>query len=435
MVPPSLFSIPPIVNSDSSASHTASSSLTQAHPPGSVQLSPNRLAILLAALAMLGPFSVDTYLPAFPAIAAELRASELEIQQSLTAYMLSFSGMILWHGGLADSFGRRRVVLVALSIFAVGSLACALAQDVYSLWAFRMLQGISAGAGVVIGRAMIRDLYSGPQAARLLSMVTMIFSMAPAIAPIVGGWLVKLLDWRSIFAFLLAYTVVLWTACWRHLPETLPPAQRHPLNLEFLLKGYLRVFRSQRFYLKAGALACNFGGLFLYVAAAPVFIIRHLGLGPDQFGWQFIPAVGGIFCGALLANRSAGRIGSARQVMIGFVFLIGAASANLIYHLLQSPALPWSVLPLFFYTLGMSLSAPALTLLTLDLFPETRGIAASCQSFVQTMLSALIAGMVAPLLSGSVIWLAAGQLALCLLGLTLWQARHRVAPATPHWQA
>ncbi|MGZ5225571.1 MAG: MFS transporter, partial [Burkholderiales bacterium] len=134
---------------------------------------------MLAALAMLGPFSVDTYLPAFPNIQATLHATPIEVQQTLTAYMFAFAFMMLWHGALSDAFGRRNVILVALAVFGVASLGCAAAHSVEYLWAFRILQGVSAGAGVVIGRAIIRDLYSGPTATRLLSLVTMIFSIAP----------------------------------------------------------------------------------------------------------------------------------------------------------------------------------------------------------------------------------------------------------------
>ena len=160
-------------------------------------LSAGGLATLLAALSMLGPFSVDAYLPAFPAIQASLNATGLEVQQTLTAYMLAFAVMSLWHGALSDAFGRRNVVLVGLIVFAVGTLGCASAHSVHYLWVFRIMQGVSAGAGVVVGRAIIRDLYSDAPAARLLSMVTMIFSIAPAIAPVLGGWVVSAFDWRS----------------------------------------------------------------------------------------------------------------------------------------------------------------------------------------------------------------------------------------------
>ncbi len=369
---------------------------------------------------MLGPFSIDTYLPAFPNIEASLHASAIEVQQTLTAYMFSFAVMILWHGALSDAFGRRNIILGSLAVFAIASLGCAASHSIEYLWAFRILQGISAGAGVVIGRAVIRDLYADARAARLLSLVTMIFSIAPAVAPVLGGWIVKLLDWRSIFLFLFAYTVLLLWFCYKRLPESLPPEKRQPFNPHFLAQSYKRVLGSPLFHLKAGAVAFNFAGMFLYVAAAPVFITHHLGLGPDQFAWQFIPAVGGIFLGALTANRLAGKISVQKQVMLGFFFLIGAGLANVLYHAYLPPALPWSVLPLFFYTFGMSVVAPGVTLLVLDLFPDIRGTVASCQSFAQTMLGAIVAGLIAPFLSHSVLWLAGGQLAFATIALALW---------------
>jgi len=389
------------------------------------------LAVMLAALSMLGPFSIDTYLPAFPNIEATLHATPLEVQQTLTAYMFAFAVMILWHGALSDAFGRRRVILISLAVFSLTSLGCAAAGGVTSLWLFRVLQGMTAGAGVVIGRAIIRDLHAGPQASRLLSLVTMIFAIAPAIAPILGGWIVKLYGWRVIFIALFLYTLALMLCCLRYLPESLPPSQRRAFNPRWLYASYLQVFRSPLFQLKAGIIAFNFAGMFLYVAAAPVFLTRFLHLGPAQFGWQFIPLVSGIFCGALFSNRLAGRIPIPRQVNVGFALLIGAGACNVLYHAAFAPALPWSVAPLFFYTFGMSMVAPGITLLVLDLFPQIRGISAACQSFVQTMLGAVVAGVAAPVLAQSPLGLAGGQLACVLAAFAMWRSARARGAGTP----
>ncbi|MDL2355058.1 MAG: multidrug effflux MFS transporter [Pseudomonadota bacterium] len=383
------------------------------------------LAALLASLSMLGPFSIDAYLPAFPNIQADLHASAIEVQQTLTAYMLAFAGMVLWHGALSDAFGRRNIVLAALVVFAVGTFGCAASHSVHYLWIFRIMQGVSAGAGTVVGRAIIRDLYSDAPAARLLSMVTMIFSIAPAIAPVLGGWIVKYFDWRMIFLFLLVYTVALLLVCYKYLPETLAPEKRQPFNPGYLAANYGAIFRSPLFHLKSGIVAFNFAGLFLFITAAPVMLPVHLHLGPDQFAWLFVPSVSGIFLGALAANRIAGRMTFQRQIGIGFCFMLAAAAANVAYHLLFAPAIPWSVLPMFFYTFGMSVVAPGATLLTLDLFPHIRGTVASCQSFAMTLLGALVAGVIAPFLSHSVLWLALGQLGFVLAALACWlMSRH-----------
>lgn len=315
-------------------------------PPHMKVLSAAGLATMLAAMSMLGPFSIDAYLPAFPNIQATLGATPLEVQQSLTFYMLAFAAMVLWHGALADAFGRRNVILVSLVMFAIGTLGCASAHTVHYLWVFRIMQGVSAGAGVVVGRAIIRDLYDDAAAARLLSLVTMIFSIAPAIAPILGGWIVTLFDWRAIFLSLLAYSVLLFIYCYRRLPETLPPHKRQPFNPRYLVRNYGDILRSPLFHMKSGVVALNFAGLFVYIAAAPEFLPKHLGLGPSQFGWLFIPAVSGIFLGALAANRMAGKMTFSRQIGIGFCFLIAAPVVNVLYHLWLPPALPWSVAPL-----------------------------------------------------------------------------------------
>jgi len=383
-------------------------------------LSAGGLATLLAALSMLGPFSVDAYLPAFPAIQASLHATGLEVQQTLTAYMLAFAAMSLWHGALSDAFGRRNVVLVGLIVFAVGTLGCASAHSVHYLWIFRIMQGVSAGAGVVVGRAIIRDLYSDAPAARLLSMVTMIFSIAPAIAPVLGGWVVSAFDWRSIFLGLLAFSVVLWWVCWQHLPETMPVERRQPFNPRFLARSYWDIFSSVLFQMKSGIVAFNFGGMFLFIAGAPVLLPVHLHLGPSDFAWLFVPAVSGIFLGALVANRLAGKMTFSRQIAIGYALMLAAVTGSVAYHAVLPPALPWTVLPMFFYNFGSSIINPSATLLALDLFPHIRGTVASCQSFVTTLMGALVAGLIAPALTHSVLARALGQAAFALASLACW---------------
>jgi DHA1 family bicyclomycin/chloramphenicol resistance-like MFS transporter len=383
------------------------------------------LATLLAGLSMLGPFSIDAYLPAFPRIQQSLGASAIEVQQTLTAYMLAFAGMSLWHGALSDAFGRRNVILVALVVFAIGTFGCAAAHTVHYLWIFRIMQGVSAGAGMVVGRAIIRDLYAGAAAARLLSMVTMIFSIAPAVAPLFGGWIVTFLDWRAIFLMLFAYSLVLWWVCWQHLPETVPAHTRQPFNPGFLGRSYRDIFSSMPFLLKSGVVALNFGGMFLFIAGAPILLPTHLHLGPSQFGWLFIPAVSGVFLGALAANRLAGRMTFARQVALGFVLMLAAVGASVGYHAVFAPAVPWSLLPMFLYCFGSSIINPAATLLALDLFPHIRGTAASCQSFMTTLMGALVAGIIVPALAYSVLAMALGQAAFMLLSLGCWMAsRH-----------
>ena len=385
------------------------------------------LAAVLAALSAIGPFSIDTYLPAFPAIAASLSATQLEVQQTLTAYMATFAFMVLWHGALADRFGRRNVILVSMILFAVASLVCAFATSIHWLWVGRALQGLTGGAGVVVGRAVVRDIYDGAQAQRLMSRVMMIFAIAPAIAPIIGGLLLALAGWRSIFVFLALFAAALAYLTWRFLPETLPVAARHALHPVSLGRAYAKVLGSGAFLLAAGAVAFNFNGFFVYVLSAPTFLIDHLGLGPQQFGWLFVPAVVGMVSGSALSGRLAGRWSPPRTITVGFAIMIFAAVCNVLVSAVMTPGVPWSVLPIALYTLGMALAMPSLTLIALDLFPARRGLASSCQSFLQVGLNSVTAGVFAPMLWYSPLTLAAGMAGFVGVGLfsfLQWRRRH-----------
>ncbi|MDX9945056.1 MAG: multidrug effflux MFS transporter [Azonexus sp.] len=374
------------------------------------------IALLLASLSALGPFSIDTYLPSFPAIADSLGASQIEVQQTLSAYLLAFAAMTLWHGAIADRFGRRRVILAALGLFGLASLGCMLAGSIEQLWFWRAMQGITAGAGIVISRAIVRDLFDGPAAQRLMAQITMMFALAPAIAPVIGGWLQVAFGWRSVFAFLVVSTAALWLACLKLLPETLPPEKRQSLRPSYLISAYRSVFTSPRFLSACSALALNFGGFFVYVLSAPVFLMQHLQLPETAFLWLFGPAMIGLMCGSAISGRLAGRVSPGKTIAIGYSVMGSAALLNLGLNLFLPPGLPWSVAPLFVYTLGMSLAMPNLTLFALDPFPEKRGLAASCQTFFQSGFNGIAAALIAPALWGSMLGLALGMSLLMLAG-------------------
>src|SRR5450631_947247 len=279
------------------------------------------LAILLAALAMLGPLSVDTYLPAFHAIGQEFDAPQLAVQQTLSAYLFAYAFMMLWHGALADALGRRPVVLVGLGVFAVTTLGCAIAGNIETLWLFRALQGVCAGIGMVVGRAIVRDRFRGPEAQRVMSQITLVFGIAPAVAPVLGGILLNAFGWRSIFWVLLALVVGLLISSARRLPETLPTARRQSLHPRELWRSYVNVLRNRDFLLLAIIPALNFAAFFLYIASAPSFLIDLLGVSSYGFAWLFMPMIGGIMIGALVSGRTAGRLSAARTMGVGYLIM------------------------------------------------------------------------------------------------------------------
>ena len=387
---------------------------------------PRGVTLLLASLAALGPFSIDTYLPSFPDISQSLHATPLEVQQTLTAYLLPFSVMALWHGAISDALGRRRVILVTLALFGLAQFGCLFATRIEHLWLLRGLQGMSAGAGIVIGRAIVRDLFDGPAAQRLMAHITMMFALAPAVAPVIGGYLQSWFGWRSVFAFLVILTLVIWLACWRLLPETLPMERRQPLHAEYLTQTYWRVLTSASFLSACAALALNFAGYFIYIMSAPVFLMRHLSVGETGFFWLVGPAMAGLLLGSWLSGKFAGKLPVQQAIAYGYGIMAVAAIGNIALNLALPPTLPWAVLPIFAYTFGLSLALPCLTLLALDPFPEQRGLAASCQMFLQSGSNALVAGILAPLLWGSTQTLAIGMGVLVALGALSAGLHHRL---------
>ena len=388
------------------------------------------LAVLLAVLGMLGPFSIDTYLPAFTGIAQALQASPVQMQQTLSAYLFGFAFMNLFHGALSDSFGRRPVILWGIAMFTVASAGCAMSQSIGQLVFFRALQGFSTGAGIVVSRAVIRDMFPPSQAQKVMSQVTIYFGVAPAVAPIVGGWLYVHAGWHSIFWFLTGVGVLLWVANARLLPETLHADHRQSFHIRHLMQGYWQLGSSPRFLLLALASGVPFNGMFLYVLAAPAFLGTHLALAPTQFFWFFVLTISGIMAGAWLSGRLAGRIAPQRQIRMGFVVMLVVSVLNLLANLLLVPHVSWALIPIAVFAFGWALMVPVVTLLVLDLHPERRGMASSLQACIGSAANGLVAGVIVPLVMHSTRLLAATSLAMMAVGLVAWVLLRRRWPDT-----
>ena len=365
---------------------------------------------MLAGLAALAPFAIDTYLPAFPALETSLNGTSLELQQSLTFYLLPYALMTLWHGAISDSIGRLTTIKWGLGVFVLASIGCAFAPNVETLWFFRVLQGLSGGAGNVVARAMVRDLFEGAQAQRVMATVQMLFGIAPAVAPIIGGWLLGI-HWQAIFIFLALYAAFSLWAALRYLPETMPQSKRVPLSAKQVLKDYRIIFGDKEFNYLALALGSNFAGFFVYVLASPVFLVKHLGLSQHQFGYMFIPTVCGMILGSYLAKRAAGRYARHKVVKVAYAWMTAMVVLNLIacYTLPIGPV--FNILPVALFNIGMALAMPILSLAALDRHPKIRGTAASGQAFIQMLLSTVSAGLIVPL-----IWYAPSGLAWAMAG-------------------
>jgi DHA1 family bicyclomycin/chloramphenicol resistance-like MFS transporter len=378
------------------------------------------LAFLLACLGMLGPFSIDTYLPAFTGIAQSIGATPVQMQQTLSAYLFGFAVMNLFHGALSDSFGRRPVVLWGIALFTLASAGCALSQHIGLLVFFRAVQGMSAGAGIVVSRAVIRDMFPPADAQRVMSQVTIYFGVAPAVAPMVGGFLFVHVGWHSIFWFLTAVGIVLWLANYRLLPETLHLTHRQHFHPRPLLRGYWQLGSSPRFLMLTLASGVPFNGMFLYVLSAPVFLGEHLHLAPGQFFWFFMMTISGIMGGAWLSGRLAGRIKPKHQIRHGFLIMLLVSLVNLALNMLFTPQAWWALLPIAIFAFGWALMVPVVTLMVLDLVPERRGMASSFQACIGSLANALVAGVVAPLVMHSTQLLAVASLLMMSIGIFAW---------------
>ena len=386
---------------------------------------PRGLILTVALIAMIGPFSIDTYLPAFPSIEAEMGISRATLSQTLSAYLAGFALMTLFWGPFSDRFGRRRVMLGSIFLYSLASLVCAFANSFESLMLARSLQGVAASGGFVASRATIRDAFDSINAQKAMAQVMMLFSLAPAIAPMIGGWLHALSGWRSIFWFLTGYGLLaVWLVLLR-IPETLPPAARQSFHPGYVFAIYRDILGKLRFLLLVMSLGIGFGGLFIYIAGAPTVIFDFLGLGSDDFWVQFVPVTVGILTGSYLASRLIHRLGPIRTVTTGFIVIAIACLINLAQALWLQPSVMTVITPIVVYATGLTIAMPGITIAALDCFPQNRGAASAMQSFVQMMLNAAVAGLLVPLLNGNLAWFVAGQLGCFLAAWLCWHLAHQ----------
>ena len=379
------------------------------------------LTVILAFLGMVGALAIDTYLPSIPAIGREFQVGAVAVQQTLSIFLFCFAFMMLFYGTLSDSFGRRPVIMVALAFYTAASLGAALAPSFGWLLAARALQGLAAGAGSVVGAAIVQDRFKGAEAQKIMSHIMMVFGLAPAIAPIFGGWLHVHFGWRATFYFLALFGTAMWLLAWRALPESLPRESRAEFHPGTIAANYLKVLSNPRFVLLAMTVGMAFGGLSLYIGSAANFVMEILHLPETAFGWMFIPLIRGMVLGSAWAGKAAASVAPVRMKWIGFAIMFTGAIAGVVHGMLFAPAVPWSVLPLMIFTFGLAAAMPAIQMSAFELFPDNRGLSSSMLSFIQMIAFALVSGLVAPLLFGSALKLASGMLGGVVLAFICWR--------------
>jgi DHA1 family bicyclomycin/chloramphenicol resistance-like MFS transporter len=263
-------------------------------------------------------------------------------------------------------------------------------------------------------------MFPPADAQRVMAQVTIFFGVAPAVAPLVGGWLFVGIGWHSIFWFLALIGVLLFALVWRSLPETLHLTMRQPVKVAPLLRGYWQMARNPHFLMRALASGIPFNGMFLYVLSAPVWLGEVLQLAPTQFFWFFILSVSGIMLGAWTSGRLAGQLKPKYQVRRGFAIMLGVSLLNVVLNATLTPHPSWALLTVAVFSFGWALMVPVVTLMVLDLVPERRGMASSMQAFIGSMANGLVAGVIAPLVMHSAIGLALTSLGMLGVGLVAW---------------
>lgn len=351
-----------------------------------------RLVAMLGALCCLGPLSVDAYLPAFPAMAAEYGATESQIQLSLTTFIIGMSVGQLLVGPLSDSWGRRRPLLVGLGSYVVLSLVCAVAPSSLAFAGLRLLQGLGVAAGFVVAMAVARDRFEGLAMARFMSLLMLVNGLGPVLAPVLGGQVLRFTSWRGTFVVLAVLALVLLVALAFGLPETLPPSKRRPANLLLTLKVFGGLLADRKFLGYALASALALGSLFAYVAGASFVLQNVYDLTPQEFSLVFGANSVAIFLAGVLNTRLTGRVMPRPLLKVG---LAGGAvgGVGLFVGGVVGGGLATFLPPLFVVTISVGLLMPNAATLAMSRHPEAAGSA----SAVLGVTTFLIGGLMAPL--------------------------------------
>jgi len=357
-----------------------------------MKLRPDTLAMtaVLAMLTALGPLSTDFYLPSLPDIARVMRTDTAGAQATLSAFLFGFAaGQILW-GPLSDRLGRRPVLLLGLGIFAVATLACAFAPSISALTGARAVQAMGASGPIVLGRAMVRDLYEGPRAGRELARMGMIMGLVPAIAPVIGGVLQQAFGWRSTFLASLAFAAALVAVVALLLPETIRSRSHEPLSLPAIFRGFGTLLANRAFRIYVALTALAYGGLFAFISGSSFVLIGIYGLTPVQYGLSFGFGVLGFILGTILAQRLVSRRGMDGVIALGVRCLAGGGLAMLVC-VLGGFAGPFGVVgPMALYACGIGLTMPQAQASAMMPFPDRAGAASSFTGLCQMLFSACV---------------------------------------------
>ncbi len=360
-----------------------------------------RSAIVLGLLACVGPVAIDMYLPAMPAIAEGLNTDIASVQMTLSLYFVAFGVAQLVYGPLADMYGRKPPLYAGLLLFLVGSIGCTLAPSIEWLIFSRFVQGIGGAAVMVIPRAIIRDLHTGPQATRLMAMIMLVISVSPMLAPLGGSALIALFDWRSLFLAMIVMAVlsIVLTALMQ--PETLAVDDRVPVNVPNLLRGSLDLFRDPYFMGLTFIGGFGMASFFVFIASASFVYTDHYGLTPTQFSLAFAANAIGFFTASQFAAGLGERFGMKRVMLRASIGFAACAVALLAIALVAPVGLFVLMAMLFLANACLGLVIPTAMVMALDDHGDRAGLASSLGGTLQMVAGALMIALTGPFFDGT----------------------------------
>jgi DHA1 family bicyclomycin/chloramphenicol resistance-like MFS transporter len=392
-----------------------------------------RTALVLGLLSAVSPFAIDMYLPAMPAIEADLGAGVSGTQATITAYFLSFGLAQLVYGPLADRYGRKPPIYAGLGIFLIGTIFCALAPDIRWLIAARFVQGLGGAALMVVPRAIIRDLHTGPEATKLMAMIMLVISVSPMLAPLAGSGVIALAGWRGVFWVIAAASLLSLALLAFAQHETLAPENRAPVAPRALLRGAGTLLTDPVFMGLTLVGGLGISSFFVFLTSAPFVYTGTFGLSPTGFSIAFALNAVGFFAASQAAGPLGARIGMPAVVLRGTVGFAGFALLLALLALAGFAALPVVVGVLFLANACLGLVIPSTMVMALDPHPTIAGLASSLGGTLQMVIGALAVTLASPFFDGSVLPMVAA-IALCgLASLTVaWlSARPKAGQAGP----
>lgn len=367
------------------------------------------LLFILGGLSALAPFSIDMYLPAFPSIAKSLNTDISQVALSLTSYFIGISLGQLFYGPITDKFGRKKPLIFGLSVFLLASIGCALSPSINWLITMRVVLALGGCVGMVVSRAVVRDLFPVSEIAKIFSILMLIVGVAPILAPTIGGWVLTVSSWRTIFYFLTAFSFILIVCVFLYLPESKNPNRAKSLKAKDVLKDYADVFQEKTFLYYALASSIAMAGMFAYISGSPFVFMKFHSFTEQQYGWVFGGNAMGFIIGSQLNRVLLNKYSSLQVITFASFVLLGISI--LMFSLfgldLLSPGILIAMIFTFLFSLG--LLVPNCTALALAPFTYNAGSASALIGFIQMITGAGVSALVSILHNGTVFPMAFGM--------------------------